>query len=256
MEYDANGNQLSITQVVNHQEEGSAIDGVVEQKEMKVRKNVWDEEDRLRAVDLNPEEENAHPVAVYTYDAAGQRIVRYIPGRVDVKSNANNVSQSERDEVILYPSALITVKALSDPRNAPRPGDLVSSYTKHYYIGAERVHSTLGTMRDLGLFPKTADWHNEGVIRHMADESVLEADTGLTHAYTLLEQNNTVNSSGQREGNIQGYIHDATLFDAYWYHSDHLGSSSYITNQDGLVTQHMEYLPFGETLVDEHINFV
>ena len=34
----------------------------------------------------------------------------------------------------------------------------------------------------------------------------------------------------------------------------HLGSSSYVTGRDGKVTQHMEYLPFGETLTDEHIN--
>src|SRR5690606_24245074 len=35
---------------------------------------------------------------------------------------------------------------------------------------------------------------------------------------------------------------------------DHLGSSNYITNLAGMVNQHMEYLPFGETLVEEHLN--
>src|SRR5690606_15559059 len=35
---------------------------------------------------------------------------------------------------------------------------------------------------------------------------------------------------------------------------DHLGSSSYISNAAGTVSQHMEYLPFGELLVDEHTN--
>src|SRR5690606_22780572 len=40
----------------------------------------------------------------------------------------------------------------------------------------------------------------------------------------------------------------------YYFHPDHLGSSSYITNMAGSVSQHMGYLPFGETLVDEHIN--
>jgi RHS repeat-associated protein len=32
------------------------------------------------------------------------------------------------------------------------------------------------------------------------------------------------------------------------------GRSSYITNAEGIVSQHMEYLPFGELLVDEHKN--
>ncbi|HUH50477.1 MAG TPA: RHS repeat-associated core domain-containing protein [Flavobacterium sp.] len=42
--------------------------------------------------------------------------------------------------------------------------------------------------------------------------------------------------------------------DIYYFHPDHLGSSSYITNMAGMVSQHMEYLPFGELLVDEHKN--
>ena len=40
----------------------------------------------------------------------------------------------------------------------------------------------------------------------------------------------------------------------FWYHPDHLGSSSYITNLAGEINQHMEYLPFGELLVEEHLN--
>jgi len=43
-------------------------------------------------------------------------------------------------------------------------------------------------------------------------------------------------------------------YGAYWYHPDHLGSSSYITNLQGEISHHMEYLPFGETLVEEHLN--
>src|SRR5690554_895621 len=48
--------------------------------------------------------------------------------------------------------------------------------------------------------------------------------------------------------------HNPKLYDAYWYHPDHLGSSSFITNTTGEISQHMEYLPFGETLVEEHLN--
>ena len=36
------------------------------------------------------------------------------------------------------------------------------------------------------------------------------------------------------------------------YHSDHLGSTSYITDKDGNITQYDAYLPYGELLVDEH----
>lgn len=37
----------------------------------------------------------------------------------------------------------------------------------------------------------------------------------------------------------------------FYYHLDHLGSSSYITNLDGEVAQHIEYVPFGEVFIDE-----
>lgn len=39
----------------------------------------------------------------------------------------------------------------------------------------------------------------------------------------------------------------------YFYHPDHLGSSSYITNILGEVSQHEEYSAFGEPFIDEHI---
>ncbi|MEC5395409.1 RHS repeat domain-containing protein [Bergeyella sp. RCAD1439] len=38
----------------------------------------------------------------------------------------------------------------------------------------------------------------------------------------------------------------------YYYHPDHLGSSSYITDANGDVNQHTEYMAFGEVLFDEH----
>ena len=37
----------------------------------------------------------------------------------------------------------------------------------------------------------------------------------------------------------------------FYYHPDHLGSSSYITNLDGEVSQHIEYVPYGEVFIDE-----
>ena len=50
-----------------------------------------------------------------------------------------------------------------------------------------------------------------------------------------------------------GFIADDTNEEeTFFYHSDHLGSTSYITDQDGNITQYTAYLPYGELLVDEH----
>ena len=40
----------------------------------------------------------------------------------------------------------------------------------------------------------------------------------------------------------------------FYYHPDHLGSSSYITNLDGEVAQHIKYVPFGEVFIEERNN--
>ena len=40
----------------------------------------------------------------------------------------------------------------------------------------------------------------------------------------------------------------------FYYHPDHLGSSSYITNLDGEVSQHIEYVPFNEVFIEERNN--
>jgi len=44
---------------------------------------------------------------------------------------------------------------------------------------------------------------------------------------------------------------DDTEHELYFYHGDHLGSSSYITDINGDATQHMQYLPFGEDFIHE-----
>ena len=50
-----------------------------------------------------------------------------------------------------------------------------------------------------------------------------------------------------------GYIpNDTTKEETFFYHSDHLGSTSYITDDKGNITQYDAYLPYGELLIDEH----
>ena len=51
-----------------------------------------------------------------------------------------------------------------------------------------------------------------------------------------------------------GYVPADTAHheDIFYYHSDHLGSTSYITDAKANVAQFDAYLPYGELLVDEH----
>ncbi len=186
-------------------------------------------------------------VIAYNY-----KVVRYVPGKLDAWSNAHAASNNMLSEIMIYPSSLMTAKVLTPPDTAPVAGDHISNYTKHYYIGSERISSTLGTMKDLGLADaKDVDYFPD--IRTTANHVVINATDALSATYTQLEQSISL-PSPQIEGELNRYEHDAQMYDAYWYHSDHLGSSSYISNREGNVSQHMEYLPFGELLVDEHFN--
>ena len=51
-----------------------------------------------------------------------------------------------------------------------------------------------------------------------------------------------------------GYVPADTAHheDIFYYHSDHLGSTSYVTDAKANVAQFDAYLPYGELLVDEH----
>ena len=40
--------------------------------------------------------------------------------------------------------------------------------------------------------------------------------------------------------------------DIFYFHPDHLGSTSYITTRNGSISQHVEYIAFGEVLFEEH----
>ena len=41
--------------------------------------------------------------------------------------------------------------------------------------------------------------------------------------------------------------------DQYFFHTDHLGSSSWVSDAGGSVSQHLQYLPFGESFIDQRV---
>ncbi len=59
----------------------------------------------------------------------------------------------------------------------------------------------------------------------------------------------TTNTGNTGGGN--GNNHEAFQF---YYHSDHLGNTAYVTDRLGEVYQHLEYFPFGEIFIHEHSN--
>ncbi|KOS07577.1 hypothetical protein AM493_17160 [Flavobacterium akiainvivens] len=246
--YDANGNQTEVKEVLG-------------EVETSLRKNIWDEANRLKAVNLKPDDPTAHPIAIYTYDAGGARTIRYNYDRIDVSSNATEVGQARKDNVMIYPSGLIMGKA-ARMRKEGGAADNTLVYTKHYYIGSERVSAKTGTLAKFGDYPQTLVNSKMGQMATVGT-SLMRTPSTVTQQEATATVVAIHNSFGvtppaipavQQEPTMTYGAHDQSLLNSYYFHPDHLGSSSYITNSSGVVCQHMEYLPFGETLVDEHLN--
>jgi RHS repeat-associated protein len=242
--YDANGNQKEIKEKVG-------------ELEISLRKNLWDEENRLIGVDLKPDQVQIHPISVYTYNAGGERTVRYNMDRMDANSNATRVGAESRDNIMIYPSGLLmgkVIHTIEKGRNVNR-----MTYTKHYYIGSERISAKTGTSPQMGLYPSKIlegmlPQLNVTTIRNASTASVTEAKALVTKVYNAFTQQPPVMNATVEDTWASSFSHESQRLNLYYFHPDHLGSSSYITNATGRVSQHMEYLPFGETLVDEHIN--
>ena len=246
IDYDANGNQTAIKETVG-------------ELEVSLRKNLWDEENRLTGVDLSPDDHDNRPVAVYTYDAGGERVVRYNYNRTNIYSNASEVAINTDENIMIYPSGLIMGKV--QPVEF-RLGPL--HYTKHYYIGSERVSAKNGTAGEFPFYPALPLGESfpelvENFVRPESSTAVQDAGAivaGVFNTFGVTPP--PLNPDNDLENTIGGawHGHGEIPLDMYYFHPDHLGSSSYITNKAGTVSQHMEYLPFGETLAEEHLNSI
>ena len=120
-------------------------------------------------------------------------------------------------------------------------------YTKHYYAESERVASRIGggglhDLDEIGDEKMFLDHRNRANMLFQRVQECMEAameteESPLRHLYDWRDINE-----------------DETR--CYWYHTDHLGSSSWITYTDGSAVEHLHYLPWGEDLVRQrHTNY-
>ena len=200
----------------------------------------------------------------YAYDYGGERRLKLTGTNNVVDVNADHMStHSVLDSPTLYPSAYMVVTS--------------KGYTKHYYAGAERVAARIG-----------GGW-SDGPVPLAGNDDSLSARADLLYTQSLGQANGRVleeNEPGcvygplvESEGlnatidEIPNHLQavaeaDCGTFleamhqlveggpggpenDVYFYHSDHLGSASWITDSAGQAIQHLQYLPFGEPYVNQ-----
>jgi RHS repeat-associated protein len=139
------------------------------------------------------------------------------------------------------------------------------TYTKHYFAGTQRVSSKIGTTTNLGKFLEEWQQQEQSSPSYPAittQAQMDKANTGATNVFGPKGFNFT-NPPIITGGNtslvaIPAFTHstanEGKEIDQYYFHPDHLGSSNYITNFAGEVSQHSEYFAFGETFIEEHKN--
>jgi RHS repeat-associated protein len=142
-------------------------------------------------------------------------------------------------------------------------------------MGSQRIVSKIGDLESFGADPRRVVYagHDVDGIDEVdfagkyqtATGNIKERYQSFDLEYKGEENNDYVNGQGFCcTDNPLGRDGARTVSDTkdsetperliYFYHSDHLGSSSLITNLDGEVTQHIEYIPYGEVFIEERNN--
>lgn len=243
-QYDANGNLVYINTAREKQ------DGQAEEKAQE-RKLLWDEENRLTAINTNGF------IAGYWYDASGERVIK--TSGDDEGIYVNDVFSGGRTETANF-------TAYINPYLVVSKG---GQYTKHIYIGSQRIVSKLGDLDSYGQDPRRIEYAGSGINNITVDykakykESQQTIKDNYDHfevPYYGKDNDDYVNGGGfccddnPRLKSFDPGKNDNPELYQYYYHSDHLGSSSLITNLDGEIVQHIEYVPFGEVFIEERNN--
>ena len=253
-EYDANGNLVYVNTGRTKK------DGTTDEKAHE-RKLKWDEENRLLASD------DDGFVTNYWYDADGERTVKTSGESEQVYVNSEFAGgRTNTAKFSLYVSPYLV---------ANQGG----RYTKHIYIGSQRIVSKIGDFASYGSDPRRIQYAGSEADAISVDyagkysaqqEAIKENYATFEVPYNGTDNNDYVNGEGfccddgsmeaaQTRAMAKALEDNFQESDAYenlqfYYHSDHLGSSSYITNLNGEVVQHIEYVPFGEVFIEERNN--
>ena len=225
------------------------------------RKLIWDEENRLLAVDDNGFVSN------YWYDADGERTVK-TSGESD-QVYVNGVfsgGSTNTAKFSLYVSPYLV---------ANQGG----RYTKHIYAGSQRIVSKVGDFASYGSDPRRIEYagaNTDGLsvnykAKYAAQQQVIKDNYKTFDVpYNGTDNDNYADGEGFccNDGSMEAAVAQARKAQAhavaksfkdpdnyenlqFFYHPDHLGSSSFITNLEGEVVQHIEYVLFGEVFIEE-----
>ncbi len=227
-EFDANGNMTSVS-VASLKPETQEPETTEASEEKDILKSfLWDEENRLLAVNNNGS------VSCYFYDAAGERTVKLTSETEMVHVNGKKVGGND---------AVTKFTAYVSPYFVVSNG---GAYTKHIYAANQRIASKLGNEDGFGADPRRVEMAGGKKISDIQKDNIGARFSELGFTYTAPEKEKV-----EKDSSMDSEAEEKLIF---FYHPDHLGSTSYVTDADGNIAQHIEYIPYGEVFVEERNN--
>ena len=117
------------------------------------------------------------------------------------------------------------------------------AYTKHIYAASQRIASKLGNEDGFGADPRRVEQAGGKKYSDIQKDNIGARFEELGYRYNGNNQTET-----EKDSTMDSEAEEKLIF---FYHPDHLGSTSYVTDADGNIAQHVEYIPYGEVFVEE-----
>jgi RHS repeat-associated protein len=250
--YDANGNMTEVDNKV-----GSTV--------VSTETLFWNESNQLQA------DHNLGGLHHFMYDANGERYLKgtLLFDEVDVDGTPINGTDVTTSDYTVYVNPYLVYNSKFENQYG---------YSKHYYIGSERVASAIGngsvnsnSNPVVGPGTESLTVHPIWSVlnKYLSDLSItIGSYTGYesTSTTTLLyeEANDCKKLLKYDQEEVNNCL--CTYFPAtaaadgincdnytpiYWYHPDYLGNTEFVTDILGRPYQHFFYSPFGEELVEQ-----
>ncbi len=219
----------------------------------------WDESNRLRVV----YDQNSYQMQHYIYDAAGERTLK-------ASSKIENVYENGQVEANTTTMGLYTTYV-----SPYMVVDANQKYSKHYFNGTQRVASKIGE-QDIAIFENGNQYLKQANNKAAENTPATDFDTlkntqitdfsyylskstnnatdkNLKVNYTKYKTTDTNTDTTTAKATENNSAYAAPQYaEIYYYHSDHLGTGTFLSDFDGNPYQFFLNLPFGETMAEQH----
>lgn len=211
----------------------------------------WDESNRLRVID------DSKFMHHYIYDAGGERVLKASANPESLYNNGMAVSGSVTfSSYTTYPSGYIVVNP-------------DGKYSKHYYTGSQRIVSRVAEY-DASIFEATEGLKNTGANsgsetsfdeEELRQQQIGDLTTILQKAdlgAPVFQEYQQADEEEEGEEGEEEQVENGRVamrgpqMELYFYHPDHLGTSTFLTDANGELYQFFLNLPFGETMAEQH----